>query len=340
MIFPARRAKAAGFPIFRKETPMLIRKPDVYDAFRCIASACPDSCCQQWDVTVDEEKAAYYRGLPGELGDKLRAFLKDEEGEIYLTLDGTRCPMWQADGLCRIQAELGEGALCKTCREFPRLTHDYGSFVELGLELSCPEAARLLLESRRWQWVQEGQAETSDPDMELLLGTRERAMELTQTERPLERLLYYGISVQQVLDGDKEILEDDALPEPEGGADMEAFLKVFRGLEILTPKWKTRLENPNPRKLCREDRAMLRYLVSRYWLQAISDFDLTARVKFMVSAVLLVCLLGGEPLETAQLFSKEIENDVENVDALLDGAYALPGLTDRNLLALARRIEC
>ena len=48
---------------------------------------------------------------------------------------------------------------------------------------------------------------------------------------------------------------------------------------------------------------------------------------------------GGDPVETAQLFSKEIENDAENVDALLDGAYALPGLTDRNLLALARMTE-
>lgn len=318
---------------------MLIRKPDLYDAFRCVASACPDSCCQQWDVAVDEEKAAFYRSLPGELGDRLRQFLQDEDGETYLTLEETRCPMWRADGLCRIQAELGEGALCKTCREFPRLTHDYGAFVELGLELSCPEAARLLLEQENWHWVQEGKTEETDPDMELLLRTRQRAMELTETEGPLERLLYYGVSVQQALDGDGDIIEDEGLPEPEGEAAPEAFLKVFRELEILTPRWKTRLKTPKPRKLCREDRAMLRYLISRYWLQAISDFDLTARVKFMVSAVLLVCLLGGDPVETAQLFSKEIENDAENMDALLDGAYALPGLTDRNLLALARMVE-
>ena len=318
---------------------MLIRKPDLYDAFHCIASACPDSCCQQWDVAVDGEKADYYRGLPGELGDKLRRYLKDEDGETYLTLEGTRCPMWRSDGLCRIQAELGEKALCKTCREFPRLTHDYGSFIELGLELSCPEAARLLLEKETWQWAQEGQVEDVDPDMELLLRTRERAIELTELDRPLERLLYYGVSVQQVLDGGEEILEDETLPEPEGEVDTEAFLQVFRELEILTPRWKERLYAPKPRKLRREDRAMLRYLISRYWLQAISDFDLVCRVKFMVSAVLLVCLLGGEPVETAQLFSKEIENDAENVDALLDGAYTLPGLTDRNLLALAQRIE-
>ena len=32
--------------------------------------------------------------------------------------------------------------------------------------------------------------------------------------------------------------------------------------------------------------------------------------------------------------SKELENDAQNMDALLDGAYTLPGLTDGNLLAL------
>ena len=151
---------------------MELRKPDFYDSFHCIAACCPDSCCKEWDVAVDAEKAALYRALPGALGEKLREFLQDEDGDTYLTLDNGRCPMWRADGLCRIQAELGEGALCKTCREFPRLTHDYGSFVELGLELSCPEAARLLLKQETWQWVQQGQAEEADPDMALLLRTR------------------------------------------------------------------------------------------------------------------------------------------------------------------------
>ena len=39
----------------------------------------------------------------------------------------------------------------------------------------------------------------------------------------------------------------------------------------------------------------------------------------------------------AQLFSKEIENDSENMDALLDGAYTAPALTDANLLGLLLR---
>ena len=37
---------------------MEVTKPSYYDSFRCLASACPDSCCKEWDVDVDE-------GIPG-----------------------------------------------------------------------------------------------------------------------------------------------------------------------------------------------------------------------------------------------------------------------------------
>ena len=108
---------------------MKISKPAYYDEFRCLAGDCPDSCCQEWDVDVDEKSAAFYRGLPGELGDRLREVLQDTEAGTVMTIQDGRCPMWRADGLCRIQAELGEGALCQVCRQFPRLRHDYGDFV-------------------------------------------------------------------------------------------------------------------------------------------------------------------------------------------------------------------
>ena len=135
---------------------MQIRRPAYFDEFRCIASACPDSCCKEWDVQVDDRAAAYYQALPGALGDRLRQVMYEEDGTWYFAIepDG-RCPMWRDDGLCRIQAEQGEQALCKTCREFPRLTHDYGDFVERGLELSCPEAARLILAAEPMNWLTE-----------------------------------------------------------------------------------------------------------------------------------------------------------------------------------------
>lgn len=254
--------------------------------------------------------------------------------------------MWRADGLCRIQAELGEHALCNTCRDFPRLRHDYGSFTELGLELSCPESARILLSREGWSWASQGKAEEKTDydqrDMDLLLKTRQTAMDLvTGAEEPLSALLLYTYHTQAILDGEEEAPFDlsaamETAGDLSGPGDREAFLKVFRDLEILTEPWRKRLASPSPRPLQKEDRALLRYLISRYWLQAISDFDLVCRGKLIVSLALLCRILGGDAVQTAQLMSKEIENDAENIDALLDGAYTTPGLTDANLLALAR----
>ena len=72
--------------------------------------------------------------------------------------------------------------------------------------------------------------------------------------------------------------------------------------------------------------------MERYWLQAVSDYDLACRVKFTVIACLTVKLLGGDIYRTAQLFSKEIENNTDNVEAILDAAYAHPAFTDDKLL--------
>ena len=43
---------------------------------------------------------------------------------------------------------------------------------------------------------------------------------------------------------------------------------------------------------------------------------------------------GGDFIQTAQLFSKEIENSIDNVEALLDAAYAHPAFTDEKLLGM------
>ena len=84
---------------------------------------------------------------------------------------------------------------------------------------------------------------------------------------------------------------------------------------------------------------MARYFILRYWLQAVSDYDLISRVKLAVSACLVIHALGGDMTQTAQAFSKEIENDPDNVEAILDGAYTSPALTDTQLLTLLLRSD-
>ena len=328
---------------------MKLIKPDYFDSFRCIASACPDSCCKEWDVLIDSEKAALYRSLPGSLGDRLRSVLKDEDGETYMEIENGRCPMWRQDGLCRIQAELGEDALCKTCREFPRLTHDYGNFMEMGLELSCPEAARIILNapapSPTIQEISGGEVPEYDTEaMAVLLRTREtmRTILADPTRSVAQTLaiaLMYGYHAQAELDGEEELPfdSDAALDEARHFAaptDPTAIREFFKTLEILTPQWPSRLDAPSPIPWEPRYRILARYFVDRYWLQAVSDYDLISRVKLMILSCLMVQTLGGDLCATAQLYSKEVENSIENLETLLDATYTCPAFTDAHLLGL------
>lgn len=324
--------------------------PAYYHGFSCLAAACPDSCCKEWTVDIDPASASYYRELPGALGDRLRSVLKDTDDGVIMEIEDGRCPMWQQDGLCRIQKELGHDALSKTCRDFPRLRHDYGDFVELGLELSCPEAARLILNTPPQRMLVQAQPGGTAPEydtkaMVILRRSRKEVLAFVQSCRnsvpeTLAAILVYAHSVQAELDGgettpfDPESCLQDAQKFAKAGSP-SSLRPLFLELEILTEQWRSRLTAPWgacqwPPQL----RAMAQYMIQRYWLQAVSDYDLVCRVKLTVISCILIASLGGDVVETAQLFSKEIENDPDNVDALLDSAYSCPALTDANLLGL------
>jgi lysine-N-methylase len=329
---------------------MLLRYPAYFEDFRCIASQCPDSCCKEWEVLVDDHTAEQYLAMEDALGKDLRRYLyQDEEGDWYLRVTDGRCPMWREDGLCRIQADCGHDALCKTCREFPRLTHDYGDFVERGLELSCPEAARLIFENPNAPWAEKeipgGEEPDYDPvDMEILLETRKIMLTILvdnsrSVQESLTLALLYGYHAQSLLDGGESAWNPEealafarSLAKPAQPAALGAF---YLDLEILTDAWRQRLLSHEGETTWDERlRTLTQYGVQRYWLQAISDFDLVGRVKMVIAACLLVRYLGGDLVQTAQLYAKEIENNADNVDAILEGAYSSPALTDEKLLGM------
>ncbi len=323
--------------------------PDYYDKFQCLASNCPDSCCKEWEVDIDEETAEYYRSLPGKLGDRIRKVLKDTSDGTLMTIKDGRCPMWRQDGLCEIQAQLGHGALSKVCQEFPRLRHEYGDFTELGLELSCPEAARLILTEPYKMQTQSvpghGEVEYDTQAMatlrrsrEVLLAFLERsAFSVPQT---LAVMLLYAHAVQSELDGgpkaqlSPEVCLADARSYAEDG-DIASVIDYFKELEILTAQWQSRLDaGAVSFAWSCQHLALAKYGICRYWFQAVSDYDLVCRAKFIIISCIIVCALGGNTVETAQLFSKEIENDPDNVEAILDAAYTSSAFTDVQLLSL------
>ena len=120
-----------------------------------------------------------------------------------------------------------------------------------------------------------------------------------------------------------------SLPDPRPLTDF------YAGLELLTDRWRALLRDPHPLPHWPEEiRAMARCQIHRYWLQAVSDWELAARVKMIVASCILVRQLGADVISTAQLYSKEIDNDADNIDAILDAAYTSAAFTDLNLLAL------
>ncbi len=332
---------------------MLLRRPSYYSRFHCVAGSCPDSCCHLWQVELSPETVEKYLSLPGALGEQLRAAIRREEDRYYFVNTHDRCPMWRDDGLCRLQAELGEEYLSPVCRSFPRIQQDYGTFTEELLELSCPEAARLLLTNPQFTMeettVPGGDAPDYDGEvMEILLASRPVALALLDSDLPiahrLAALLLYSYQVQSAVDGG-ELTEFDAegaiaaitpFLQPGSPADIAEF---YASLEGLTAQWPQLLSQAAAPRWEESSLALARYGIWRYWLQAVSDFDLAGRMKMVVLSCILCASLPGDRCRVLQLYAKEIENDADNLDAILDNAYSHPALTDGKLLHLLLKGE-
>jgi lysine-N-methylase len=122
--------------------------------FRCVGPDCPDHCCKDWRITIDPATERRYRALEGSAfkRDLLASLSRDagpngkKETCISLRPDGV-CPMFGADGLCRVQAELGEDYLSYTCATFPRLLTGTTREGFRAGTIACPEVAREVLQS-------------------------------------------------------------------------------------------------------------------------------------------------------------------------------------------------
>ena len=126
-------------------------QPRAYHSFRCIGADCEDTCCSGWLVNIDKQTyEAYQRCDDPEMGPRLRELVTihaastSEDSYARIGLSGTSCP-FLAEGLCSIQKSLGETYLSTVCSKFPRVANVVDDVLQRSLDLSCPEAARVLL---------------------------------------------------------------------------------------------------------------------------------------------------------------------------------------------------
>ena len=125
---------------------MILRVPEYYDEFSCIASRCKDSCCAGWEIDIDEESYEYYRTREGAFGDRLREsmFVAEDGGYRFKLKGPKRCAMLNDNNLCDLYTALGEESLCEVCTEYPRFSLVYGQVEQKALSLSCEEVGRIL----------------------------------------------------------------------------------------------------------------------------------------------------------------------------------------------------
>jgi len=124
--------------------------------FKCLGSACDDTCCSGWTIPIDEEN---YHDLektmkPSKAENEkfLEAIELQPEAErkpsFYASLrmrEDEFCPFLSEDKLCYIHSRYGVSLLNHTCTVYPRKFRLVGDEMELTGMLSCPEIARRCL---------------------------------------------------------------------------------------------------------------------------------------------------------------------------------------------------
>ena len=123
---------------------MLYVIPDYYKEFQCVADRCEDTCCAGWQIVIDRASLLRYGKVRGPFRKRLHGSIHWLAGTFKQSAD-KRCAFLNEDNRCDMYRELGEKALCRTCRLYPRHIEEFEGIREISLSLSCPEVAKHLM---------------------------------------------------------------------------------------------------------------------------------------------------------------------------------------------------
>ncbi len=333
---------------------MLNTSPDYFKKFSCIADRCPDTCCAGWEIVVDSESLEKYESLDGEYGKKIRSLISvDSDGDSIFTSEQKHCPFLLDNGLCEMYIEIGHESLCRTCRLFPRHITYFGARKETGLSLSCPEAARIIMEnsdpiSFETEEVHADIMPTAiDPSLYFtLIETRKTAINILQNRKfPIEKrisaFLILSEEIQRSIRKNrfsdaKEICKKDFFksefeigPHSDKSKVLSKYFDDFRSLEMLDKSWKKKLDAAEksspvtPDKFEWEYEHLMVYFIFRYLMTAVFDGDLISKSKFAaVSLIIISRLQAKNPTDKSarvtsmQKYSKEVEHSQLNMDKI------------------------
>lgn len=333
---------------------MLNTYPDYYKKFSCIADKCPDTCCAGWEIVVDPESLEKYNSLDGGYGNKIRSLISiDSDGDSIFTPVNERCPFLLDSGLCEMYIEIGHENLCRTCRLFPRHVTYFGARKETGLSLSCPEAARIIMEKSDPICFETEEFHADiiptaiDPSLYFtLIETRKTAINILQNRNfPIEKRIVAFLELSEEiqllirknrLGETKEICHRDFLgkeyqagPHSDKKRTLAKYFSDFRSLEMLDKSWKNKLDcaeqssPPIPDGYEWEYEHLMVYFVFRYLMAAVFDGNLLSKAKFAAVSFIIISRLQAENIgdksarvTAMQKYSKEVEHSQLNMDKI------------------------
>lgn len=318
-----------------------------FSGFTCIAGACPDTCCAGWEVDLDETALDRYRQLPGPLGQELRAAICQEDGDSFFALKDGQCPFLNQNRLCRLILACGDDVLSVTCREHPRFWEEYGSRRETCLSISCPEAARLLLETPLELVIRETpEASPEDPELDpsffqQLLLYRSALFALAGSALPLSHRFALALDAAEngiALPADGTLPQDlwTSIPVPPLTLPLSAYLAAMEHMEFTRSQLPELLRQyrSRPHPFCWDipeyqeaGGRLLFYFFYRYVLRGVWSGLVAEKVRFSVfstAAILALSEYMDAPapaqriLDAAVLYSREVEHSPENLELLYE----------------------
>lgn len=329
------------------------RYPYYFKDFKCIGGACSDSCCIGWEVDIDEDALAVYESVTGSFGERLRASVTRSDG-VSFVLKNNRCPFLNNENLCDIYINLGHDKLCTVCREYPRFTESIGKLTEVGLGLSCPTAAELILKSSEKVYFTEEPFNSEDTDEEFsedVLKLRADIMDILQNRgEPVKiraaRMVAYAASAQKRINDNLscEGIEAEIPDTVQKVSDIKECISLCHELTLLTDGWTEEIDGAlalfdgDYMALCRgfdgfisdreyEYEHILVYFIFRYLIKASFDRDVLTRARFAAVSYIIIRQLDmarwlrqgkkfdfDDRVKTCALYSKEVEHCQDNID--------------------------
>ena len=228
--------------------------PDYYKKFHCTADKCIDTCCAEWQIVIDDESLEKYGNYRGDYQQTLCQNIDWEEGVFHHNKRG-KCAFLRDDALCDMYIHMGSDSLCTTCREYPRHTEEFENLREITLSLSCPEVAKIVMNTAEPITFVTKEDETDECYEEFdyflfseLEDVREEMIRIMQDRNVnirdrIDKILQISVSVQRHYDASSLISwnemdeTDRVFVKNEYELFERLFVFLFEEFEILYPQW-------------------------------------------------------------------------------------------------------